>query len=152
MKRVLCLVLLASLAFGQAGLSVTAGLPHASRTDRSGGVYGLSGFLPSSRLPGFHEFGLIAQPFGTVRASALRDRPTWESWGALVTGHLFLWSPWLRPGFHVGPMYGTVVSKVEGRVLEEGRFGAYYALNLQVLFLTLSLSNFSSNIGLNFTL
>lgn len=152
MKTLALLLFLSPLAFGQAGLSITGGLPHPRLSDRSAGVYGLSYYLPSERVAGFHEFGLVAQPYGAVRAAAAGEHPKWESWGALVTGHLFLWTPWFRPGFHVGPLYGSTVQRVGNELRHEGQFGFYYGFNLQVLFLSFTLSNFSSGVGFNFTL
>ncbi len=152
MRTVLFLLMTSHTVFSMGGLSITGGLPHRVQSGHSYGVYGLSYFLPSEKVLGFHEFGFVAQPVAHLKTADLSDRAKWETWGAVVTGHLFLWSPWFRPGFDLGPMYGHTLLLDNGKAIEANRLGMYYGFNVQVLFLSFTLSNMSAGAGLNFTL
>lgn len=146
------LLVAASLSFGQAGISFFGGPSHSGVSDVNGGVYGMSYFIASDRIPGFHEFGLVAQPFGRVRDEYLTSRPKYESWVALTTGHLFILRPWIRPGFAVGPVFAKMAELEDGKAKFGSEFAAYYAASLQVLLLTVSISNLNWGAGINLTL
>lgn len=152
MRSLATIIFFAHMAFGQSGLSIYGGPSYGRTSDITRGVYGMSYYLASDRVPGFHEFGVVAQPFGHVRDERLSVRPKYESWVALTTGHLFILRPWLRPGFSVGPVYARTAELSDGKAKFGSDFGAYYSATLQAFLFSFTVSNLSWGAGIALTL